>query len=320
MFDMRHTLVLATLAGFVAIGASARANEPIKATLGTGSPPARAVWIGSVEFVSQTKENHVENGDLKPGSAGAATAQPGTYSNAMRRLETEQAQISVSDCESRPGCSTAVSGAFSASERFDAKQESRWARDCPAGASGGRAMRTDLVVKQGFRQKRGPATAELGVRWDASRNIWVVEARLLPGAAALRVCDDLTSVVENVDPGCGESAPPTKTAHPAQGSDACFSPAAGGTFEIAAPADATELKGSKTLENSVTADPPPSGAVRQKDGSVGVERRIVYDLKRVDAIRPDGRAPSPSSGARPYARSARPAAASSSASGASRTE
>lgn len=275
---MRAATTLARLVGLTAMGAAAQAGEtPTTAPL---DAEPQAVWVGSVWFNDETSEYHIENGDLAPAAGG--TLSPGTYSNTMRRLDSESATIEVAECAAGGGCEASIAGTFQSSERSDAKQERRWVRECPKDAAEARSIRSELALTQSFQQKRGPTAAALSIDWDASRAAWVIEARLLPGSKPLPVCDDLTSVVESQDPGCGEPTPAPTSKPPPPPSGACLSPALGEAFTVSAPADAARLKGSKVLESSKTPDPAASGWARQKDGSAAIERRVVYDLVRID--------------------------------------
>ena len=281
---MKPGLSIIVLGGFfLSGGAIVQAKDWIQAPdRRQVAQAAQGVWVGSVEFTSETAENHVEHGDLEPGSSGAAT-QPGSYDAAMRRLQTQTATIQATPCVSGLACAPTVRGAFRSSERSDANRQSRWPRDCPGGAAQTQSVRSVLNVRQTFRNKRGPAPGRLSVSWDVSRKIWVVDASLLPGAPALPVCDDMSNEVESVDPGCGEPPPPPKTMRPAPSTAACAPPTMGRAFTVSAPPDATRLTGAQTLESSNTPDNPPSGAVRQRNGSVGVESKVVYDLTRIDS-------------------------------------
>ena len=238
------------------------------------------VWVGSVKFTSQTTETHVEQGDLKPDASDAATL-PGNYDAEMRRLAAEAATIQATPCASGSDCAPTVLGTYQSSERSDTKRQFRWPRSCPGGAAQTQSVRSVFNGRQVFRNRRGPAPARLTVSWDKSRKVWIVDAGLLPGAAPLPVCDDIALEVESVDPGCGEPAAPTKTTRLAP-STACAPPAIGQTFTINSPPDATRLSGAHTFESSKTPDNPPSGSVRLRNGSVAVERNVLYDLTRID--------------------------------------
>ena len=56
----------------------------------------------------------------------------------------------------------------------------------------------------------------------------------------------------------------------------------GEPFKVTAPKEAPHLTGALTLQTLATPDPAPEAAVRQRNGGVKVERRVVYDLWRVE--------------------------------------
>jgi len=275
--------MIGALACLSLLNAPARAHDAVKHAEKTDRiHPTAVEWVGFVEFASTTTENHVEGGDLEaaPGAAGTRT---GTFTDAMRRYATGRTTITATECASAPGCPVAVAGAFQSSDQSDSKRASRWPRECPSGSGQTDSIRTALDLKQIFQFERGPAPARLDVSWDGDRKVWVIDARLVPGEAPSPVCDDVSSAVESVDPGCGGPTPPPKHAGASPSSGACVRPAIGQTFTISAPADAAQLKGSRTLGGSATPDALPSGAVKQRNGSVVVELKVVYDLRRIES-------------------------------------
>ncbi len=281
---MTRGLPIIVLGSFLLIGGSVALAEDAIPAPGTddANRGTSGLWVGSVKFTAQTTESHVEHGDLEPDASSSGTL-PGNYDAAMRRLAAETATIQASPCDSGSDCAPAVLGEYQSSERSDAKRQSRWPRSCPGGATQAQSVRSVLSARQVFRNKRGPAPARLIVSWDQSRKIWTVDAGLLSGAAAPPVCDDIASEVDSVDPGCGAPTVPPKTTRLKPSPAACAAPTMGQTFTIDAPPDVTHLSGSHTFESSKTPDNPPSGAVKLRNGSVAVERTVIYNLTRIDS-------------------------------------
>ncbi len=204
---MKPGLTIIVLGGFfLSGGAIVQAEDGIQAPDRRQRGPGRAGRLGRFGRIHvRDHGNHVEHGDLEPGASGAGDA---TRKLRRRHEETCRPRRRRSRRRHAPRVWLAPRPSaerFQSSERSDANRQSRWPRDCPGGAAQTQSVRSVLNVRQTFRHQARPRSrpAERVVGRTAARSgSWTRVS--CPALAALPVCDDMSSEVESVDPGCGE--------------------------------------------------------------------------------------------------------------------